>query len=140
MQALRDDERTLTKNDHQRLQGFIRPAGARSASPGKSVIDAILDEADLVAPEEVDPDVVTMHSRVLVADLATGKNVELTLCYPHEAEPGRGHISVLSPVGASLLGRRVGSIATWLSPDGVTNEAVVAALLYQPETGDRIPS
>ena len=140
MEALRDDERTLTKHDHQRLQGFVRPAGERSAAPRKSVIDAVLDEADLVAPEEVAPDIVTMRSRVLVADVATGKKVELTLCYPQEADPSRGHISVLSPVGASLLGRRVGSMATWLSPDGVPNEAIVAALLFQPETAGRTPS
>ncbi len=137
MEAMRDNERTLTKHDHQRLQGFLRPAGARNTAPKKSLIDAVLDEADLVGPEEVGPDVVTMHSRVLVADVATGKNVELTLCYPHEADPGRGHISVLSPVGASLLGRRVGSMTTWLSPDGAANKAIIAALLFQPETAGR---
>lgn len=61
----------------------------------------------------------------------------LTICYPGDAEPTLGFISVLSPVGASLLGLSVGATAHWHTPTGDVCTAEVAALLFQPEaSGD----
>jgi regulator of nucleoside diphosphate kinase len=72
-----------------------------------------------------------------LADLATGSEYSLTLCYPADADPAAGRVSVLSPVGASLLGLRVGEVARWQGPAGDTHAAEVVALLFQPEaSGD----
>ncbi|MFN4115451.1 MAG: GreA/GreB family elongation factor [Inhella sp.] len=61
----------------------------------------------------------------------------LTLCYPLDAEPGRGFISVLSPVGSAPLGRRVGDLIGWRTPLGELRQLRIAALLFQPEaSGD----
>jgi hypothetical protein len=57
----------------------------------------------------VRPDVVTMYSQVLLQDTRSGQRNTLTLCYPADAEPAVGFVSVLSPVGSALLGLRVGS-------------------------------
>jgi regulator of nucleoside diphosphate kinase len=122
MEALKHDERTLTELDHVRLERLL-------ASP----IDGILDAADLVSSQEVPADVVTMYSQVELADPATGSRQRLTLCYPTDANPSSGSVSVLSPVGASLIGRRVGSIARWRTPDGAEGAAQIVALLFQPE-------
>jgi regulator of nucleoside diphosphate kinase len=40
---------------------------------------------------------------------------------------------VLSPVGSSLIGRRIGDIARWRTPHGQAAAALVAAVLFQPE-------
>jgi len=131
------DERTLTELDHVRIARLIRGVGEVAASPLDHPIDDILDTADLVSSHKVDPDIVTMYSQVELADLATGKPYQLTLCYPSDAKPAAGFVSVLSPVGASLIGRRVGSIARWQSPSGDQGAATVVAVLYQPEaSGD----
>lgn len=124
------DERLLTELDFTRLNnlrgGQLPPALADS-----------LDSLDLVPSREVPPDVVTMYSQVIIEDLATGKRQKLTLCYPADAEPHLGFISVLSPVGASLLGQRVGATARWHTPNGDECAAEIAALLFQPEaSGD----
>jgi regulator of nucleoside diphosphate kinase len=55
------------------------------------------------------------------------------LSYPTDADPARGRVSVLSPVGASLLGSRIGSVVRWRSPNGDESAAEVLALLFQPE-------
>lgn len=133
MEVLSKDERTLTELDHVRLARLIRGAGQGVAPRPDSAIDAILDSADLVSSHKVSPDVVTMYSQVELADLATGKAYRLTVCYPADAEPASGFVSVLSPVGASLIGQRVGAIARWQSPSGVQGAAEVLALLFQPE-------
>ncbi len=137
MQVSTYDERTLTELDHVRIARLIRGAGEAAASLPDRSIDDILDTADLVSSNKVDPDIVTMYSQVELADLATGKPYRLTLCYPTDAQPASGFVSVLSPVGASLIGRRVGSIARWRSPSGDEGSAKVLAVLFQPEaSGD----
>ena len=128
------DDRTLTELDHVRLTKLVR-SGA--ASSGDRPVEAALDAADLVSSRQVAPDVVTMYSQVVLADVATGNEYKLTLCYPPDADPASGFVSVLSPVGASLLGLRVGAIARWRTPAGEEGAARVAELLFQPEaSGD----
>ena len=78
-----------------------------------------------------------MYSQVLLEDCASGRRYRLTLCYPSDAEPSAGFVSVMSPVGASLLGLHVGAIARWVTPSGDQGAAKVTALLFQPEaSGD----
>jgi len=57
-----------------------------------------------------------MNSQVLLKDLPTGRSRKLTLCYPADADPAAGFISVFSPVGSSLLGLHVGNTAHWRTP------------------------
>lgn len=130
-------ERTLTELDHARLARLTRHTGNASPTPLEGLVDEVLDSAELVSSRAVSPDIVTMNSQVELADLATGKRQRLTVCYPCDAEPSAGLVSVLSPVGASLIGRRVGSIARWQTPKGDEGAAKVVALLFQPEaSGD----
>jgi regulator of nucleoside diphosphate kinase len=92
---------------------------------------------DLVTSVSVSPDVVTMYSQLLLADPAGGEPYKLTLCYPDDAEPAAGFVSVFSPVGSSLLGLRVGSMARWRTPHGSSGAAEIRAILFQPEaSGD----
>lgn len=133
MQASYQSERTLTELDSVRLETLLRRHAAASA---ESPLMDLLEAAERVPSRQVDPDVVTMYSQVLLAD-PDGRRRKLTLCYPADAEPDAGFVSVLSPIGASLLGRRVGATARWRSPSGAVLTAEVLALLFQPEsTGD----
>lgn len=128
-------ERVLTVLDHVRLAGLLR-RGAQQSPAASSTLADLIDAADLVPSREIDPDVVTMYSQVLVAD-ADGTRRKLTLCYPSDAEPESGFVSVLSPVGAALLGQRVGGTARWTTPGGETRTAEIVAILFQPEaSGD----
>lgn len=125
-----DGERLLTEIDHARLNKL-------SDAPLPSELIETLDSLEPVPSRDIPPDVVTMYSQVLVEDLETHQRQKLTLCYPADAEPHLGFISVLSPVGASLLGQRVGAIARWRTPSGDACAAGIVALLFQPEaSGD----
>lgn len=130
------DERMLTELDHARVRALI-PRGPR-ASVSARAGDAepfgdLLDAAELVPSRDVPPDVVTMYSRVLVSDPATGERRTLTPCYPADADPAEGFVSVLSPVGMALLGLRVGAVAHWRAPGGEEGSAEVVSILFQPE-------
>ncbi|MEO6032036.1 MAG: GreA/GreB family elongation factor [Burkholderiaceae bacterium] len=135
------DERMLSELDHARIRALV-PRGPRAAVSAPRTDDAmpfddVLDAADLVPSREVPPDLVTMYSRVLVADPATGERRTLTPCYPADTDPTEGFVSVLSPVGMALLGLRVGAVAQWRAPGGEEGAAEVVSILFQPEaSGD----
>ncbi len=130
-------DRTLTELDHTRVTRLLPREVGSARGANIDELNDTLDYADVVDAREVASDVVTMYSRVLLEDPATGQRQELTLCYPADADPAKGFVSVLSPVGASLLGLRVGAVASWQTPDGSTVQTRVVALVFQPEaTGD----
>ena len=127
--------RTVSQLDHARLSGLLRRQPA--TAPSAHAVHDVIDNADLVAPQEIEPDVVTMQSVVVLADADSGQRRELALCYPDEANATAGRLSVLSPVGASLLGLKVGDTARWTLPDGTQGAARIVEVLFQPEaSGD----
>lgn len=132
-------ERTLTELDHVRLLSLVRRQRRSdgSLSTPCAAIEPVLDACAVVPSRQIGPDVVTMYSQVALQDSASGLRSRLTLCYPADAEPAAGFVSVLSPVGAALLGQTVGSRARWLTPTGEERAAEVLAILFQPEaSGD----
>lgn len=128
-------ERTLTELDHVRLLTLLRRDARGEGRPAQlQAIESMLYASALVPSREVAPDVVTMHSQVLLQDTQTSQRHTLTLCYPTDAEPAMGFVSVLSPVGSALLGLRVGSVARWPTPTGDEKAAEILAILFQPES------
>ena len=97
-------------------------------------MENVLDASTLVPSREVAPDVVTMYSQFLLQDRQTLQRNTLTLCYPADAEPAVGFVSVLSPVGSALVGLQVGSVARWSLPAGDDKAAEILAILFQPES------
>ena len=133
MEVIVPVERTLTRLDHVRLTRVL----AQAASPAAAVLQELLDGSHQVDSPAVSPTVVTMYTQLLLEDAAGGEPARLTLCWPGDAEPGSGFISVLSPVGAALLGLRVGELARWRTPDGQERSARILGVLFQPEaSGD----
>lgn len=119
-------QRLLTELDFTRISKLNR-----GQLPEDLVED--LNSADLVVSRDIASDIVTMNSQVEVVHEGTATRQKYTLCYPADADAGRGLISVLSPVGSALLGRRVGDTARWQMPQGEARSAKVAAILFQPE-------
>lgn len=120
--------RTLNELDHVRIAKLLDAGNAAHAA-----MQSLLDNADLVAPAEMAPDVVTMRSRVRVSEVSGADARELTLVYPAEADATRGQVSVLSPIGTALLGLKVGEVGRWPLPDGGQAALRVQAVLFQPE-------
>lgn len=123
-------ERTLTELDHVRLGKLLD----EKSHPG---LEALLDAAEVVRSREVASNIVTMYSQVTIEDARSGRRSKLTLCYPRDADPAAGFISVLSPVGLGLIGLHVGALACWRMPGGEEGSARVVEILFQPEaSGD----
>jgi len=91
-----------------------------------------LNCARIQAPEDIHHKVVTMNSTVMLRDRVNGDELEVTVTYPNSVDVRTKRISVFSPTGIALLGRRVGTIIGWNTPAGLRQFEIVD-LLYQPE-------
>ena len=125
--------RVLSANDRERLIPVVERARSSwvTYAPYLEQFRTELRRSRAVPPSEVPGDVITMNSRFALSH-RDGGTICYSLVYPEEESPQLGKVSVLSPMGAALLGARVGDEVGWTSPDG-PESATVLRLLYQPE-------
>jgi regulator of nucleoside diphosphate kinase len=120
----------ITREDMTRLRSLI--AGAKDTREDLASLRAELDQARVVAPEDIPDDVVTMNSRARLRDQTTREVMTFTLVFPENASIEHNRISVLAPVGTAILGQREGDEVEWEVPAG-TVHLKVTKVLYQPE-------
>ena len=77
-----------------------------------------LASADIIDPGTLPKDRAVFGSRVLVENIDTGENLEYQLVGPDESDIGKGKISVASPLGRSLIGKKTGDEITIQVPGG----------------------
>jgi regulator of nucleoside diphosphate kinase len=123
--------RQLTEPDAERLTVLHR--FVRTPAEGEQLRKLVetVTEAQVMDPERIPPDVVTMNSRVRIKDLQTSATAEYILVFPAVADARRRRISVLGALGSALLGRRSGDVIEYFSSAG--SERCRIELVYQPE-------
>ena len=82
-----------------------------------------IDRADTRDAAAVPDDVVTMGSTVEFQDEKSGERHVVELVYPKDADIGAGRLSILTPVGAGLIGLRTGQSISW--PDRTGKERLL---------------
>ncbi len=92
-----------------------------------------LDRAATVARHELPPDVVTMRSQVVFVDRASGERHTVRLVYPGEADMERHQVSILTPIGAALIGMRVGSAIDWPNRQGERRQLEIVEVVQAIE-------
>ena len=122
----------VSSRDLARLEALL-DSPVLSRHPAALALMDELNRAEILPPEQIPADVVTMHSRVECEDVASGEDHVLTLVYPNEADFERGRVSVLAPVGSALLGLSVGQTIDWQAPGGRSLKLRVKSVRYQPE-------
>ena len=125
----------ISEFDTKRLKGLIKFAEERSDKRVRQYLDELdgeLDRAEIVKPEEIPTDVITMNSTFRLRDLDSGEEVVYTLVFPGKADSTNGKISILAPIGTAVLGYRVGDAIEWKVPAGL-KRLRVEEILYQPE-------
>ena len=126
----------ISSLDADRLEQLLETR-TRGNFPGKDDLQEELDRAEVVLPEEMPPDVVTMNSTVTFRVESSSQEFSLTLVYPQDADGGEARISVLAPVGSALLGLREGDRISWPRPRGGSLRVTIIKVTFQPErTGD----
>ena len=83
-----------------------------------SKLEKIISNARIINESQLDVSKVLVLSTVEVKNINSGKNMKYTLVAQTEADLKMGKISVDSPIGKGLLGKRVGEIAIISVPSG----------------------
>ncbi|SHE40041.1 regulator of nucleoside diphosphate kinase [Modicisalibacter ilicicola DSM 19980] len=121
----------VNRLDAERLQRLIDTAAHRDVVA--EALEAELERAEVVEPEEIPADVVSMNSQVRFTELGRGTELTRTLVYPHALADTPDGLSVMAPVGAALWGLKVGETIDWELPNGRRIQLRVDAILWQPE-------
>ena len=100
-------------------------AGYREARrmQGKTIsrirfLQKILEHSRVIDPDALPKDRVCLLSRVEFTNLATNTRMTFEIVSPHEMDLEAGKISLKSPIGAALMGKKVGDIAEAQVPSG----------------------
>ena len=124
----------ITSFDKDRLEELIAAAGDFGEHRRSDLEDLYqeLQRAMTVEAKKIPADVVTMHSKVLLRDTDSGREMTYSLVFPNQANIDTGAISVLAPIGTAILGYREGDVVEWEVPAG-KRTIKIEKILYQPE-------
>ncbi len=114
----------VTAEDRERLAGLASAAMHRMPDLAGYLSDE-LDRAQVVQAGREALGFVRMGSEVEFRDDTSGKVQAVSLVYPGEADIGQGRISVLTPVGAALLGLSKGQSIRWATRTGTAKRLTV---------------
>ena len=130
----------ITELDAARIRelGSRLPHADRSAAELNELVDMVTARAEIVPGARIAPDIVTVNSKVTFRDELSGSVHTVSVVYPQDASIAERRISVLSPVGRALLGRRVGAVVSIDMPDLSERRIRVVELHYQPEASGEL--
>jgi len=83
-----------------------------------SKLEATLSNARIIDESKLDSSKVLVHSTVKIKNLINSVTMEYKLVAQSEANLAQGKISVDSPIGKGLLGKKLGDIAEIEIPNG----------------------
>lgn len=130
---------TLPTNDVQRLEPLLalqEKVEGGFYSRHLAALVGKLSDCREAEPAAIGADVVTMNSRVVLEDVQRGRAFECTLVFPRDGDYAAGYVSVLTPLGAALLGSRVGA-AIELGGGNQPKRYLIRRMIFQPEAVGR---
>lgn len=131
---MKNEQRIIvTEADLERLHRMLESHAVSRDSETAEMLEMELSRAEVVRPDMVPSNVVTMNSSVVFEDAQSGEQREVTLVYPPDASAGTGRVSILAPIGTALLGLSVGQSIDWPLPGGRTKKLRIVKVTYQPE-------
>lgn len=129
----------LSRIDVERIEDLLERPEYRGIDT--DALRGELERAELVEPDAMPGDVITMNSTALVDIIDERQQAHthaLTLVYPRDADGSSDKVSILAPVGSALLGLRVGDSIDWPLPGGQRARLHVKAIRYQPEAAGEL--
>ncbi len=91
-----------------------------------SKLEATLSDAVVIDESKLDTDKVLILSKVKLKNQANGMEFEYTIVPENEADLKAKKISVESPIGKGLLGKKQGDLAEIQIPNGIVRFEVLA--------------
>ena len=83
------------------------------------VLQQVLEHSRVIDPKALPKDRVCLLSKVEFTNLSTNVRMKFEIVSPHEMNLEAGKISLKSPIGAALMGKKVGETAQAHTPSGI---------------------
>ena len=116
----------MTRTDHERLFRLAQSYFSRNHEVADELLEE-LDRARVVRDDHSRTDFVRMGSTLrFTSDL--GEDRTVTLVFPAEADITEGKVSILTPIGAALIGLSAGQSIDWTSRDGRVHRLTVESV------------
>jgi len=110
---------TSAQGDRSENAGY-REARRRQAKTISRIrfLQKVLEHSRVIDPDALPKDRVCLLSRVEFTNLSTNARMKFEIVSPHEMNLEAGKISLKSPIGAALMGRKVGETVEVSVPSG----------------------
>lgn len=121
----------ISEQDLNRLETMLEHQISLSAT--MQMLEDELARAEVVKPDQLPSNVVSMNARVLLTVAPANTPTEIILVYPHDFKGEQGQVNVIAPIGTAILGLAEGQEIEWPQPDGHLMKVKIEKVLYQPE-------
>ena len=121
----------ISEADYDVIADLALQMEHRAPALAKQFLDEI-NRAKIHPAGKVPADAVTIGSEVEFLDDSTGEKRRLKLVLPVDADFEAGRLSVMTPVGAGLIGMTVGREISWPTPDGRPRVLRILEVKQQP--------
>lgn len=121
----------ISSQDLHRLETMLEHQ--TKLTPTMQHLEDELARADVVEPQDIPANVVTMNAKVLITIAPAKEATEISLVYPHDFRGDKGQVNVVAPIGTAILGLTEGQEIEWPQPDGHIMKVKIEKILYQPE-------
>lgn len=114
------NELLVSARDAEALASIVgdRRRADRFEADAADALAEVLMDARMVPYNRLPADRVAINSRVTYREEPHGEPRTIILVHPSDANATEGRISVLSPVGRALLGRKPGTVSSMSVPGG----------------------
>ena len=116
----------ISKAEEKRLTAIATAASQRVPEAAAALLNE-LERADVLPETAMPADVVRIGS-IIEFEVDDGRRLKLKLVLPENADINAGRISVLTPVGAALIGLSPGQAMEWSGNDGKERLLTVLAV------------
>ncbi len=107
----------ISTRDIERLRHLAEAATQRYPATAEFLAREI-DRAEIRTSDHPMHGIVAMDSEVTFRDDVSGQTRTVTLVYPEAADVDAGRISILTPIGAALIGLSAGQTIEFQTPAG----------------------
>lgn len=106
----------IREDDYDLLKPYLTRSGM---VPGDMSLSAELARAKIVKKDKFPAHAIRINSRVQILDEETGASRDLCIVMPGAANMKENKVSIISPIGAALIGFRKGETVQWEVPAGL---------------------
>ncbi len=116
----------VSEADYRRLTDLAMAVQARQPEVAEELL-AEMERAEIADADALPGNVVRMGSLVRFRQ-DDGQERQVRLVYPGEADIAEGKVSILTPIGAALIGLRDGQSIMWTKRDGGRHRLTVLSV------------